>query len=126
MASSIMVRKYFNPSWVGLAKGPQTSQFIISKTWSNKWLKEGRGSFFCLAIGQRIQSLLLWNWTTSGKALCKALSLLLDACPSLRCQRYGLETIGMLETEWIKELKSDCRIEKATEVALQFVEPCSK
>ena len=71
MASSIMVRKYLNPSWVGLAKGPQTSQFIISKTWSNKWLKEGRGSFFCLAIGQRIQSLLLWNLITSGKHCAK-------------------------------------------------------
>ena len=95
---------------------------MISKAWSNKWLKEGKWSLFYLAIGQRIQSLLLWKLITSGRALCKALSLLSNACLSLRCHIYCLETIWMLETEWAKELKIDYRIEEASEMDLQFVE----
>ena len=126
MASSKIVRKYLKPSWVDLANEPQTSQCITSKGWSEKWLKEGKWSFFCLAIGQRMQSLLLWNWITSGKALCKALSLLSDTCPSLRCLRNGLEIAGILEIEWTNELKTNYIMEEASEIVLQSIEACSK
>ena len=54
------------PSWVGLTKGPQTSQWTISKALEEMWLKDGNGNFFYLAIGHKTQSLLLWNWITSG------------------------------------------------------------
>ena len=73
-----------------LAKGPQTSQWIRTKAVLDKWLKKGNGKRFCFAMGQRVQSLLLCTVLTSGIQSCKAWSLASEACPSLRCQRYGL------------------------------------
>ena len=67
-----------------------------------------------MATGQRIQSLLLWKVITSGRVCCKTLSLLSDTWSSLRCQRYGLETTGILKTK------------EASKIALQFVEDCSQ
>ena len=97
VASSTMVRKYLKPLWVDLAKGPHTSQWIRSKGVADKWLKKGNGKRFCLAMGQRVQVLLLWTLLTLGIQLCKTWSLESEACPSLRCQRNGLVMIGTLE-----------------------------
>ena len=69
---------------------------------------------------------MLRNWITSGRELCKVLSLLSETCPSLRYQRYGLETIGTLVIELTKELKTDCKIEETPYIDLQSVEACSK
>ena len=66
VASSTMVRKYLKPSWVSLANGPQTSQWIKSKALFEIWVKDGNGSLFYFAIGQRTQFLLLWKDCTSG------------------------------------------------------------
>ena len=72
VASSTIVRKYWKPSWVALTNGPQTSQWIRSRALEEIWLEQGNGSRFCLAIGQRMQSLLLCKDGTSCKQWCKA------------------------------------------------------
>ena len=69
------------------AKGPQTWQWIRSKALSIKWLKEGKGSLFYFAMGQRAQSLLLCTVLTSGRKSHKTWSLASDTWPNLRCQR---------------------------------------
>ena len=114
------------PSWVGLTKGPQTSQWTISKASEEMWLKDGKGNFFYLVIGHRTQSLLLWNWITSGIWLCRVLSLLSETFPSLRCQRNGLETTRTLETEFTSESKTDCKMEETPDIDLQSGETYSK
>ena len=81
---------------------------------------------FCLAIGQRTHSLLLWNWIILGRWLCKLLSLLSDTCPSLRCQRYGLERTGTVEIECTRELKTDYKMEEALDIDVQSGKACSK
>ena len=126
VASSTMVRKYLKLSWVILAKGPQTSQWIRSKAHLDRWLKKGKGNHFYLAMGQSAQSLLLCTLFTSGIQSCKAWSLAFEACPSLRCQRYGLVMTGTSETLLTKELKTDSRIKDTAESDLQEVEDCSK
>ena len=102
VASSTIVRKYWKPSWVALTNGPQTSQWIRSKALEEIWLEQGKGSCFCLAIGQTMQSLLLCKDGTLGN---------LKRWPSLRCQRYGLETT---ETKLTKDLKTDYRVEETS------------
>ena len=126
VASSTMVRKYLKPSWVDLAKRPQTSQWIRSKAFSDKWLKKGKGNHFCLAMGQSAQSLLLCTLLTSRIQLCKTWSFAFEACPSLRCQRYGLVMTGTSETLLTKELKTESRMEDIVESDLQEVEDCNK
>ena len=123
MASSTIVRKYWKPSWVALTNGPQTSQWIRSKSLEEIWLEQGKGSRFYLAIGHTMQSLLLCKDGTSGKQWCKAWSLSSDTWPSRRCQRYGLETT---ETKLTKDLKTNCRVEETSETESQMVEDCSK
>ena len=98
---------------------------MISKAWSSKWLKEGKWSLFYLAIGQRINFIAM-KIDYIKKSIVQITELISNACLSLRCQIYGLETIWMLEIEWAKELKIYCRIEEASEMDLQFVEFCSK
>ena len=65
VASSTIVRKYLKPSWVALAKGPHTSQFIKSKACSDIWLELGKGNLLNLAMGQTTHSLLEWKEGTS-------------------------------------------------------------
>ena len=121
VASSTMVRKYLKPSWVDLVKGPQTSQWIRSKAFLDKWLKKGKGKRFCFAMGQRAQSLLLCTLPTSRIQSCKAWSLAFEACPSLRCQRYGLVMTRISETLLTKVPKTESRMEDTTESDLQEV-----
>ena len=121
VAPSTMVRKYLKPSWVDLAKGPQTSQWIRSKAVLDKWLKKGNGKRFCFAMGQRVQFLLLWTVLTSRIQPFKAWSLASEACPSLRCQRYGLVMTGTSETLLTKVLKTESRMEDTTKSDLQEV-----
>ena len=115
------VRKYLKPSWVDLAKGPQTSQWIRSKVVLDKWLKKGNGKRFCFAMGQRVQFLLLWIVFTFGIKSWKAWSLAFEACPSLKCQRYGLVMIGTSETLLTKVPKTESRMEDVAESDLQEV-----
>ena len=126
VASSTIVRNYLKPSRVGLANGPQTSQCMRSNELIDKWLKKGKGSLFCFAMGQTTQSLLLWKVVTSWREWCKIWSFLSDTCPNLRCQRNGLEAIRISKTELTKEQKIDSKIEDASETDLQVLEVCSK
>ena len=125
VASSTIVRKYWKPSWVALTNGLQTSQWIRSKELEEIWWEQeqGKGSHFCLAIGQTMQSLLLCKNGTLRKQWCKAWSLSSDTCPSLRCQRYDLETA---ETKLTKELETDCKVEETSETESQMLEDCSR
>ena len=58
--------------------------------------------------------------------MCIVLSLLSKTCPSLKCQRNGLETTGTLEIEFTSESKIDCRMEETPDIDLQSGETCSK
>ena len=104
-----------------LAKGPQTSQWIRTKAVLDKWLKKGNGKRFCFAMGQRVQFLLLWTVLTSRIQPFKAWSLASEACPSLRCQRYGLVITGTSETLLTKLPKTESRMEDTTKSDLQEV-----
>ena len=87
-----MVRKYLQPSIVGVEKGPHKSQWIKLKHSSETWVLDGKGSLFCLAKGHISQwtSLLMVERGTL-LFLIKA-NLAFDRCPNLRCQIFGWTT----------------------------------
>ena len=57
----------------------------------------------------------------SSPQSCKAWSLSSKACPSLRCQRYGLVMTGISETLLTKVPKIESRMEDTAESNLQEV-----
>ena len=123
VASSTIVRKYLKPSWVALAKGPHTSQWIKSKAWLDKWLELGKCNLLCFAIGQTTHYLFEWKKGTSD---IQCWSFASETCPNLRCDKWGLVTIGICEIEWAKHCKTNFKIVEASDIDLQFDKACSR